>query len=139
MTLRDDKDKDGAYGGYLGVIRHELGHVLGLQHEFQRDDRDDFIELESEYKANKNFCIIPRRRKVGRGKTYFLWFHTGWTNIYKGTGRPIGWEFDYDSCMNYANGYSIKKFPREDINDRMKKTQFKVSAGDRDTINYIYD
>lgn len=35
----------GTGGGELGHVRHELGHCLGLIHEHQRPDRDQYVDI----------------------------------------------------------------------------------------------
>jgi hypothetical protein len=41
---------------YITVIRHELGHVLGLHHEHQRSDRLQHIEVELDNVVDTNLC-----------------------------------------------------------------------------------
>ncbi len=39
----------------VGSIAHELGHVLGLAHEHQRSDRDQFVTISAAVSTNANF------------------------------------------------------------------------------------
>lgn len=41
---------------YITVIRHELGHVLGLEHEHRRKDRANFIKVVSSNIVNNSNC-----------------------------------------------------------------------------------
>ncbi|MBI3200252.1 MAG: hypothetical protein HYZ29_01845 [Myxococcales bacterium] len=41
---------------YLTVTRHELGHVLGLEHEHRRKDRGSYIQVISSNIVNSSLC-----------------------------------------------------------------------------------
>jgi hypothetical protein len=41
---------------YITVIRHELGHVLGLHHEQKRPDRLDHIQVKTQNIVDTTFC-----------------------------------------------------------------------------------
>ncbi len=72
------------------TAHHELGHVLGLLHEHQRYDRDEWINV---IKKGSNYDKIPKF--IGpRGASY----------TFKA--------FDVDSVMLYE-GFRIKKGPRK--------------------------
>ncbi len=86
---------------------HELGHVLGLQHEHQRFDRDDYINIPDYCLSDTtNYGIIPREISNFRWGVQSL--RIGWwtINIY----YPIWWNstnsyvegtFDFKSVMLY--------------------------------------
>nr|C9D7R3.1 RecName: Full=Astacin-like metalloprotease toxin 3; AltName: Full=Loxosceles astacin-like protease 3; Short=LALP3; Flags: Precursor [Loxosceles intermedia]ACV52011.1 astacin-like metalloprotease toxin 3 precursor [Loxosceles intermedia] len=65
----------------FGAILHELGHVLGLYHEQQRPDRDDYVIV---YKDNIQTGALRDYEKRFENNT-----------------RVIG-PFDYDSIMIYG-------------------------------------
>ena len=64
--------------GLNGVI-HEIGHAIGLSHEFQRYDRDDYISVSDQwtYGGSKSFRGLP--------------------------GVPGRGPFDYSSIMQYRD------------------------------------
>lgn len=94
------------------VLIHELGHAICLQHEFERSDRDNY--LEPIYNHFPGTCGSIR------------W----WQKLFiKNYGT-----YDYKSCMNYVSQYYIKGTNRlvkfNDIN--------KISHNDALTVKYIY-
>jgi len=79
------------------TILHELGHVLGLMHEHQRPDRDDYILVNTEAAQNINGWsdskIKNNYEKIGE-KSY-RWFLK---NDIKATEQ-----YDYQSIMHYPS------------------------------------
>ena len=70
-----------------GVILHEMGHVVGLNHEHQRCDRDQYLSiLVGQWERIYNFA--------------------NWNKLCA-MGEDIG-KFDYDSLMLYHNGTAPK-------------------------------
>ena len=61
------------------TISHELGHVLGLYHEHQRPDRDDYL-------------IIDLGNVAGNARYAFDKY-----------GAPLAGPYDFDSVMHYAS------------------------------------
>jgi hypothetical protein len=72
---------------FLSVVQHELGHAIGLIHEHQRADRDDYIYVIKENILPGNEAdIIPKE-----GGTPFT-------------------EYDYVSVMHYDSCYASKYY-----------------------------
>ncbi|MCR4953626.1 MAG: hypothetical protein K6A43_06070 [Treponema sp.] len=99
----------------LHTFRHELGHVLGLQHEFDRIDRDKYVVISEN--SNWSDFSVPG---IGR--------------IFIGS---IG-SYDFNSVMNYSNFYHIKnsdgtKGSMISLNDILD-----ISEGDKSTIRHLY-
>uniref|UniRef100_A0A0N4ZKX5 Metalloendopeptidase n=1 Tax=Parastrongyloides trichosuri TaxID=131310 RepID=A0A0N4ZKX5_PARTI len=72
----------------LGVVQHEIGHALGLIHEHQREDRDDYVSIQ---KAN----IIDEHRKQIEDVEASATFNS------------LGIIYEYGSAMHYEiRGFS---------------------------------
>lgn len=89
---------------------HELGHVLGLYHEHQRHDRDDWIIVNG---GGSDYEKIPKN--ISGLKIEWLQIKVGWWTIsipvptlrettYSTTYGP----FDFSSVMLY-DGFIVKK------------------------------
>ena len=63
---------------HTDVIAHEVGHVLGMMHEHQRPDRDDYI--------------VVRMENVEEGKEH---------NFTKYSTTNVRTSYDFDSLMHY--------------------------------------
>ena len=107
---REDPNKQNAYS----VSLHELGHVLGLQHEHQRADRDDYIrvtETDSNYKKIPEVVLttISGIRLVW--KSTKILFVTIWYPVividYNYNNQFQKTSFDFLSIMMYS-GLEIK-------------------------------
>ena len=77
------------------VIIHELLHILGLFHEFNRYDRDKFIKIEEILKGNNNTSTIKR--------PYILDYE-------------YNLPYDIFSCMHYNYEYNFKLKDKYDEN-----------------------
>ncbi|GFT80673.1 astacin-like metalloprotease toxin 1 [Nephila pilipes] len=74
---------------YVGLVVHELGHAIGLFHEHQRSDRDNYIAV---YKEN-----------VVSGQEHnFVRTHPSMELIMT--------PYDYNSIMHYGN-YAFSRVP----------------------------
>ncbi len=87
----DDGDvKDGNTNQDGNTLRHELGHCLGLWHEFNRDDADRWL-VEDPDEDGEDFSECPRDR------------HGTFAFCFKGVGKmPLLGNYDYDSLMHYS-------------------------------------
>ena len=102
-----------------GMILHELGHCLGLYHEHQRPDRDNYItvvEKNIEKKYLSNFKIIGLNR--------YLY-------------PPTKWKYDYNSIMHYSS-YAFSKNCKKTILSKVKIKRNGLSEIDKKKIIYMY-
>lgn len=102
-----------------GVIRHEIGHAIGLIHEHQRSDRDNFVTI---YTNN-----------IQDGK------HSQFTKF----GHPIATLsiYDYDSIMHYNSSAFAKPYTytiRTKPNNGYVGYNDQFSSKDLDVINLHY-
>ena len=75
--------------GYL----HEIGHVIGLRHEHQRNDRDDYVMLNLDYTSNPNHYALvkqPHTQRVGPFDWDSIMLYEGFESIPPGLlGRGV--------------------------------------------------
>jgi len=110
----------------MATIRHELGHVIGLQHEHQRRDRDIYIDISSNsgsYKKLDNkreylYSAIKWVRK--RVRIWFITFHIyvpqfylEWRYHYYNQATPA---YDYYSVMHYHSNTDTEMTVKNDPN-----------------------
>lgn len=108
---------------HSGNVIHELGHVIGLFHEAQRQDRRKYIKIHWD-----NIKLIP-------GMNY-------WRKVFK---KPIG-EFDFNSIMMYSSYSKSKaKDPKKPVITRLnssnkviKSQRRGLSEGDIKKIEILY-
>jgi hypothetical protein len=90
---------------------HELGHVLGLQHEHQRYDRDDYI---TNVPSGDQYDKIPRT--ISGWRWEYVRVKVGWWTIsipylcfWEQTQSAVFGTFDYKSIMLYSGLFKAKK------------------------------
>ena len=115
---------------------HELGHTLGLMHEHQRYDRDDYLILtENQLKDTTNFSKIPKETSDFRWRVKAVRVGFWTVNIY----YPVFWNttesyitgsFDFDSIMLYS-GLNVKP-DKINLNSGNKKTRTNICLSEND-------
>lgn len=103
-----------------GSLMHEIGHVIGLEHEHTRPDRNQYITIHwDNIQADRihNFDAAP-------------------------TGSRVLGAYDYDSIMHYGpDNFSINGEPTISINDgsvRAIGQRIAPSDGDIDSVGQLY-
>lgn len=76
-------------GSALGVVVHEIGHAIGLLHEHQRLDRDEYVTISWDNVDSERACGFCIRVQ-----------DTGCDHCDLNSGQPVG-PYDYDSVMHY--------------------------------------
>lgn len=104
-----------SYDEMMQTFRHELGHALGLQHEFDRPDRDKYIIIKDKYSWSD--ISVPL---IGR---IFI--------------NSIG-SYDYNSIMNYAGFYYRKNKDGSKEAEIQLSDILYISKGDEMTVQILY-
>lgn len=114
---------DYAVWGDYGVIEHEICHALGMMHEQQRPDRDDYV-------------VINWNNLTSKGRSNFSKVTTNY--MYRGS-------YDFNSLMGYSsktsstsmvNDTSVPMYTKKD--GSLISQGYTVSNQDRMWINYLY-
>lgn len=102
----------------LRVIRHELGHVMGMIHEHQRPDRDSYVRINT------------GNIESGQGDQFDRWRKS----------LAVRTDYDYDSVMHYReNSFSNGRGPTiEALNGRTGLGGNVYTQDDIDAINRRY-
>ncbi|MBN2771139.1 MAG: hypothetical protein JXR90_10635 [Spirochaetes bacterium] len=147
----------------IGIIVHELMHGLGIGHEHQRHDRDQYItmlyeNMNCDSQTKKiNFWPYPETARIGH-VSYFLVVAFPWapapipvpmiawkidyTNL---PGSKTYGPYDYDSIMHYdlypysKEGFQLQTIDAHGAEDFFHIGQrFKLSQGDIFTLQSLY-
>ncbi|EQC42621.1 hypothetical protein SDRG_00350 [Saprolegnia diclina VS20] len=125
----------------IGNIIHELGHTVGLVHEHQRADRDDYVKI---YVENIDPLHVP---DFAKGSILLHGSNVSIVSLWAATDN-----YDYDSIMHYGlHDFSINQLQtllpitrvgdrdtvREDLFARLGQRQ-RLSTGDVQAITELY-
>uniref|UniRef100_A0A0N4Z8K7 Metalloendopeptidase n=1 Tax=Parastrongyloides trichosuri TaxID=131310 RepID=A0A0N4Z8K7_PARTI len=133
LVGKDIEDVDGDTDIYLtnacsndfGVVAHETAHALGLSHEHQRFDRDNYIAINSSLIPDTYLESIMKKDKIDIYATF---------NI----------SYDYGSIMHYPSKSSITNGEQfiyvKSISplNKMLGQRFKLSFNDFKLLNHYY-
>ncbi|MBN2436452.1 MAG: hypothetical protein JXK07_14415 [Spirochaetes bacterium] len=122
------------------VPRHELGHTLGLRHEHQRWDRDEYIDVADFYKQyGKN----SNTKEFDKTKKYYTWVKKKkwgipyWVYVKRSkTYSYTPTSYDYLSIMHYNGALVTKNRQGMKKGDPIKN--YTISTRDKEAIKKMY-
>ncbi|XP_057330854.1 protein tolkin-like [Microplitis mediator] len=111
----------------LPIVLHELGHVIGFEHEHNRPDRDDYLEIINE-NIMKGYEDEFKKQSPHEVETF-------------------NQTYDYHSVMHYpSDSFSISwpfetLIPKQGMQNEVQfmGAQIKLSEGDIATTNLLYN
>lgn len=126
------------------VPLHELGHVLGLYHEHQRWNRDDYIIVENA-SDTVNYGKIPK--EISGWRWEWLRIRIGWWTI--SIPYPCWWsktnsyttgDFDFKSIMLYSSPFCEARPEKAYLNGNSTYIPYNytLSPHDIEMVNRIY-
>ena len=102
----------------LGAVIHVLGDTLGLLHEHQRSDRDEYVTVDL--------------YEVSAGK------EANFEKVSSSSGRSIG-PYDYDSIMHYGASAFTRRGRPTIISPYPIGQRSSLSAGDVASVHFLYN
>ena len=143
ITNTYDKTIDSRFSA---VVRHELGHTIGLIHEHQRNDRNDTVKITCGGSAVSKLPDSEEWRLTSYDINSIMHYNGIWNcnnQIHKKSGFPISqfWSYQPPPKLNSQNGYVWTTWPPAivsfDVSNLVMPNHF-ISPVDKKGVNILY-